>query len=289
VAPRADDDRAHPGDGASDLDALIRTLADGGPEARDRAARDLGDRRDARAIPALTVAMESGRGGRGVVWALTQFDDPATAAPLAAALSEPDATARAMAAGRLADLGGRGAVPALLAALADDDDHVREEVARALGRVGDPVALDPLLAALGDDPGPHVREEAATAVGALAAAQDAAAALEGAAPDPDARVADAPAAEAPMAEAPVAEARGRDAAFAVVEAALVDALADRHVAVRRAAAEALARMGPATQARLRALAAGPRSRGRDAAAAALAALEAGRLMPAGPAPRVPKR
>ncbi len=245
MAPRADDDRAGPGDGASDLDALIRTLADGGPEARDRAARTLGDRRDPRAIPALTVAMEGGLGGRGVVWALTQFDDPAMAAPLAAALSVPDATARAMAAGRLADIGDRDAVPALLAALADEDDHVREEVARALGRVGDPAALGALLAAL-HDPGPHVREEAATAVGALA---------------------------------------GEDADAA---AALVDALGDRHVAVRRAAAEALARMGPATQARLRTLASGPPSRGRDAAAGALAALQAGRLTPSAPRPGVPK-
>jgi HEAT repeat protein len=259
VAPRADDDDPRPGDGASNVDVLIRTLADGGPEARDRAARDLGDLRDPRAIPALTVAMEGGRGGRGVVWALTQFDDPATAVPLAAALSEPDATARAMAAGRLADLGGRDAVPALLAALADDDDHVREEVARALGHVGDPAALGLLLAALRDDPGPHVREEAATAVGTLAAAHGAE---------------DAPAA---------------DAAAADVEAALVDALGDRHVAVRRAAAEALARMGPATQARLRALASGPPSPVRDAAAGALAALQSGRLTPAAPAPRVPKR
>jgi HEAT repeat protein len=268
VAPRADDDPARPGDddpARPDLDALIRTLADGGPDARDRAARDLGDRRDRRAIPALTVAMESGRGGRGVVWALTQFDDPATAAPLAAALSEPDATARAMAAGRLADLGDRGAVPALLAALADEDDHVREEVARALGRVGDPVALGAVLAALRDDPGPHVREEAATAAGALVAAEEAA---------PD---------------APPRDAAPADARVAEVEAALVDALGDRHVTVRRAAAEALARMGPASRARLRALASGPPARGRDEAAGALAALEAGRLSPAGPAPRVPKR
>jgi len=246
VAPRAHDARSGPGDGASDLDALIRTVADGGPEARDRAARALGDRRDPRAIPSLTVAMEGGLGGRGVVWALTQFDDPATAAPLAAALSAPDATARAMAAGRLADIGGRDAVPALLAALADDDAHVREEVARALGRVGDPAALGALLAAL-HDAGPHVREEAATAVGALA---------------------------------------GEDAGAA---AALFDALEDRHVAVRRASAEALARMGAATQARLRALASGPPSRGRDAAAGALAALQAGHLTPTAPGSGVPKR
>jgi hypothetical protein len=47
-------------------------------------------------------------------------------------------------------------------------------------------------------------------------------------------------------------------------------------------------MGPAAQARLRALASGPPSRGRDAAAGALAALQAGRLTPAASGPGVPK-
>jgi HEAT repeat protein len=247
AAPSAGGDPAPGGDDAPSLDALLRALADPDPAIRDRAARALGDRRDPRAVPALAAAMAGGRGGRGVVWALTQFDDPALEAALVAALAEPDATARALAAGRLADVGGSDAVPALLAALDDDDDHVREEVARALGLLADPAAFRPLIAAVRDDPGAHVREEAATAVGALGADDPAAVAV------------------------------------------LVDALSDGHVAVRRAAAEALARMGPAAQARLRALASGPRSDARDAAAGALAALQAGRLTPAGGPRAVPER
>src|ERR671929_220401 len=152
----------------------------------------------AAAIPALIAALADGRGGRGAVWALTQFTDRRLVAPLVDALSLPDATARALAAGKLAELGDRTAVPGLIATLADDDPHVREEAARALGRLGDPAALEPLLGALRDDRGDHVREEAAGALGALGADDE-----------------------------------------RCVEA-LRAAQEDRHVMVRRAAAEALA-------------------------------------------------
>ena len=187
--------------------SLERALHHPDDAVRDRAARALGDRRDPVAIPALVAAMANGRGGRGAVWALTQFDDPRLVVPLIGALTARDATTRALAAGKLAELGDRGAVPALVAALSDSDPHVREEVARALGRIGDPAALDPLLEALRSDSGNHVREEAATAVGALAGA--------------DGRAADA----------------------------LAAALDDRHVAVRRAAGEALAGMRRAGRSR----------------------------------------
>ena len=210
---------------AVDVEALVRALDGPDADARDAAARALGDLRDERAIPALAAAVAAGRGGRGAVWALTQFDDARIVAPLAAALSDPDATARAMAAGKLAELGHPAAVPALIAALGDGDDHVREEVARALGRLGDGVALEPLLDALRDDRGAHVREEAATAVGALGAG--------------DSRVVDA----------------------------LVRAVADAHVAVRRAAAESLFRMGPMARERLAQLAAEPSAPGREALSA----------------------
>jgi HEAT repeat protein len=205
VAVPGDRDGPAPSGAPADVDALLRDLEDPDPAVRDRAARALGDRRDPRAIPGLAAAIVAGDAGRGAVWALTQFDDPSLVAPLAAALSAPDATARALAAGKLAELGDASIVPALSAALGDADAHVREEVARALGRLGDPAALDAVLAALRDDPGPHVREEAATAVGALGTGDDRAA------------------------------------------PALAAALADAHVAVRRAAAEALAALEAPTR------------------------------------------
>ena len=150
-----------------DVEALARALEDADAGVRDCAARRLGDLRDARGIPALIAALAAGRGGRGAVWALTQFDDERLVGALVAALSQPDATTRALAASKLADLGDRSAVPALVRTLADADDHVREEAARALGCLGDRAALEPLLHALREDRGAHVREEAATALGAL--------------------------------------------------------------------------------------------------------------------------
>jgi len=186
------------GDGSTpDVASLARALHDPDAAVRDRAARALGDRRDSDAIPALVAALREGRGGRGAVWALTQFHDPRLAAPLAGVLSDGDATAKALAAGKLAELGDRSAAPALVAALADAEAHVREEVARAHGRLGHPSALEALLGALRADPGDHVREEAATAVGALGGGD-------------------------PRAVEALQAARG-----------------DRHVMVRRAAAEAL--------------------------------------------------
>ena len=195
-APRDGDARA-----GAEVDTLARDLEDRDPAVRDRAARALGDLRDAGAIPALVAALADGRVGRGAVWALTQFTDRRLVAPLVGALSLPDATARALAAGKLAELGDRAAVPALVATLADEDEHVREEAARALGCLGDRGALEPLLRALQDDHGAHVREEAAAALGALGAADE-----------------------------------------RCVEA-LLAARHDRHVMVRRAAAEALAALG----------------------------------------------
>ncbi|MEA2251180.1 MAG: hypothetical protein QOG70_1422 [Solirubrobacteraceae bacterium] len=190
------------------VEALVRELNAADDGVRDRAARALGDLRDPRAIPALAEAVSrDGTAVRGAVWALTQFDDERLVAPLVAALSHSDATARALAAGKLAELGDPEAVPALVRALrADDDAHVREEAARALGRLGEAAALEPLLAALRDDPGDHVREEAATALGALG----------------DQRA----------------------------DPALRGAVEDRHVMVRRAATDALSRLGAGARAGL---------------------------------------
>jgi HEAT repeat protein len=150
------------------VESLVRALRAADDDVRDRAARALGDLRDPHAIPALAEAvLRDGFPGRGAVWALTQFDDERLVAPLVAALSHPDATARALAAGKLAELGDPEAVPALVRVLrGDGDEHVREEAARALGRLGEVAALEPLVAAL-RDPGDHVREEAAAALGAL--------------------------------------------------------------------------------------------------------------------------
>lgn len=146
---------------------MIRSLQDPDDGVADRAARALGDLRSSAAIAALADAVRIRRNA-GAVWALTQFDDPGLIVPLIAALRHEDATTRALAAGKLADLGAVEAVAPLLDVLRDDRDaHVREEAARALGMLGDPAAVDPLLTALRSDRGDHVREEAAAALGQL--------------------------------------------------------------------------------------------------------------------------
>jgi HEAT repeat protein len=150
-----------------DVAALSEALEHPNDAVADQAARALGDLRAADAIPALADAVRD-RGGRGSIWALTQLDDPRLVPPLIVALRDADATARALAAGKLAQLGSGTAVPALLDVLRGDPDaHVREEAARALGILGDPAAVDPLLRALRSDRGDHVREEAAAALGRL--------------------------------------------------------------------------------------------------------------------------
>jgi HEAT repeat protein len=164
VQPRPDVDALR---AARDVAALSEALEHPDDAIADRAARALGDLRAADAIPALAHTVRE-RGGRGSVWALTQLDDPRLVPPLIVALRDADATARALAAGKLAQLGSRTAVPALLDVLRDDPDaHVREEAARALGLLGDRAAVDPLLTALRSDRGDHVREEAAAALGRL--------------------------------------------------------------------------------------------------------------------------
>jgi HEAT repeat protein len=163
-ASRADVDALQ---AARDLPGLIRSLQHPDDGVADRAARALGDLRSVAAIVALADAVRFRRNA-GAVWALTQFDDPRLIVPLIAALRHEDATARALAAGKLADLGAAEAVTPLLDVLRDDRDaHVREEAARALGMLGDPAAVDPLLTALRSDRGDHVREEAAAALGRL--------------------------------------------------------------------------------------------------------------------------
>ncbi len=188
---------------------LLDRLVDPDAGTRERAARALGELREPAAIDAVVAAALREPGRLGLVWALTQFADARVVPPLVRALRAPQETVRALAAGKLGDVGeasaGRAvtlaaAVAPLVAALRSErSEAVREQVARALGLTGDPAAVDPLLAALQHDRGPHVREAAAEALGRLG----------------DARAA----------------------------TALAIARDDGHIAVRRAAQAALARLG----------------------------------------------
>jgi serine/threonine protein kinase len=133
---------------------------------------------------------------------------------LAAALTQPDASARRRAAQDLASYGpdAAPALVALTAALGDRSPDVRLRAAEAIGRIGSPArSAVPALAQALHDADPMVRGEAAKSLGLLAEA--------------------AAAAAVPLGEA----------------------LGSPEVAVRREAAKALARVGPGAQPALPAL------------------------------------
>src|SRR4051794_4529512 len=122
--------------------ALLEQLADPDAGARERAARALGELREPAAVDAVVAAALREPDRLGLVWALTQFSDARVVPPLVRSLGAPQETVRALAAGKLGDVGeasaGRAmtlaaAVGPLVAALRSEPAAaVREQVVRAL-------------------------------------------------------------------------------------------------------------------------------------------------------------
>ncbi|HVS65864.1 MAG TPA: HEAT repeat domain-containing protein [Thermoanaerobaculia bacterium] len=117
--------------------SAIRSLGSDAPEARQWAARSLGELGDDTAIDSLVFALE-----------------------------DPDAEVREWAIRALGSLRARRAAGALISSLGDRSPEVREWAVRSLGVTGDPSALDPLIGRL-EDEDVQVREWAARALGAL--------------------------------------------------------------------------------------------------------------------------
>jgi len=157
---------------------------------------------------------------------------------LAAALADPDATARRRAAQDLAAMGPEAApaLGALSTALGDRSADVRLRAAEAIGRIGPAArAAVPGLTQALRDADPMVRAEAAKSLGLMAeAAAPAAGPLGEALASPEVAVRR----EAARALAHV----GRDAEPAL--RALLGALRDKDKTVRAQAARALGRLGP---------------------------------------------
>ena len=117
------------------IDNLIQKLQNKHPHARAEAARELGNIKDARAVP-----------------------------PLINALNDSAAYVRAIAAESLGKIKDTSAVPLLIATLKGDQYiYVRQESAKALGKIKDARAVTPLINALNDEY-PDVRDEAAKAL-----------------------------------------------------------------------------------------------------------------------------
>ena len=147
-----------------DVAGLVATLGHRDPDLRYAAAEALAGMEAGEAVPALVRAL--GDPHQGVRWkageALGRMGRDALPA-VATVLENPDADVRWRGAVVLGDIGGAGAVEALIRALCDRDRYVRSRAEQALGRIG-PEAVGPLLSLLGNGT-PRARQAAAAALG----------------------------------------------------------------------------------------------------------------------------
>jgi HEAT repeat protein len=247
---------------ARSVGPLITVLGNLPSHQRETAAEALGRIGDARAVEPLIAALKDvdvrqaaagalddigwqpGQDADGAVYwiAKAQWDKcvaigaPAVQ-PLTAVLKDKDDEVRWAAAKALLQIGDTRAVGPLIAALQDSDCSVREAAVDALGQIGGARAIEHLVAALKDEDG-DVRQAAAHALAQIGA----------------------PAVEPLIAlykktdfRVPAVKALGQIGGTRAVEF-LVAALKDKDIDVRRAATEALGRIGtPATEPLLAAL------------------------------------
>ena len=146
------------------VDSLIAKLREENSFVRQAAADKLGQIKDARAVPALSIALrDKDWGVRHMAGqALGKIGAPAVAT-LVAALKDDDWIVRQEAASGLA-LVGAPAVEPLITALKDGDWRMRSGAATALGKIKDARAVAPLIAVLADKD-QLVHQAAASALG----------------------------------------------------------------------------------------------------------------------------
>ncbi|WP_165228338.1 HEAT repeat domain-containing protein [Aquisphaera insulae] len=135
------------------LDAINRTdLSD--PGRRERALDEMRAADGSAVFDRLRerLAADDPEARCAVITALVLLDARRAVEPVAAMLSDPDATVRWHACGCLHDFGDDRAVPALCTVMRDDPDpQVRGTAAYALGGIASPAAIPDLLAVLGSD------------------------------------------------------------------------------------------------------------------------------------------
>jgi HEAT repeat protein len=231
-------------DAAKSVPELIKRLGDDDPQVRLAAAEALG-RIGQKAVPGLIVAMNAGNPVflQSVVEALARVGQPAVPALVETLEDEAQSLlARQHAAKALARIGNgkNNVVPPLLKRLEDGNSLVRIAVVEALGNLG-PQAGDaaaPLLALIDDrDEDDLVREYAITALARVASdAPDVNARLVEAVADSNSRISGA-------AVAALMEIRARDRQVTPVSL-LAGQLRDADPALRLAAANRLADLGP---------------------------------------------
>jgi len=146
--------------------ALIKALEVG--YVRESAIDALGEIGDPRAVgPLIKLLSERSSSIReSAKKALGKIGQPAIQVFIDNASSNEDPRAREYAAGILGEIGGSAAVQPLVKALSDEDSRVRISAARTLGQIGDPNAAKALSDAL-EDESRDVRKSAAEALGKI--------------------------------------------------------------------------------------------------------------------------
>ena len=144
------------------FEELVVSLKDGDQMVRAASARELGNRKEARAVKPLMAALLDDSISYPAAMALGQIGAPAIE-PLITALK--DENIMYMAAEALGEIG-EPAVEPLINALQDEDKNVRMLAASALGKIKDPRAIQPLVALMGDED-VNVRQNTNTALGEI--------------------------------------------------------------------------------------------------------------------------
>ena len=150
---------------SSEIDALIRNLTDPDWSVRRRAALELADVKDRRAVPALISLLQDHEtvwsAAQDAAYALGEIGDGRAVEPLIDLLDEPFVAGRAIEA--LEKIGDPRMVEPLIRVFVERPEA---SIATVLGRLGDKRSVEPLIEAL-KSPNPSIRFYAARALGKL--------------------------------------------------------------------------------------------------------------------------
>ncbi|MEX2720643.1 MAG: HEAT repeat domain-containing protein, partial [Candidatus Wukongarchaeota archaeon] len=167
-------------DPSEKVEELIKVLREGKFELRVKAAKNLGEIGDPRAIDPLVKTMKEVEENLELVggfdddlerflnslrWALSHIRGPKAIAPLIKVFKTTDGNIQVAASDALARIG-KPAVEPLIKLLNHKEFYVRWQAVRALQNIGDKRAFEPLLKALNDENG-EVRWKAAETLGKM--------------------------------------------------------------------------------------------------------------------------
>lgn len=153
-----------------EVEILIQKLKDEDPSVQTKAAKALGDIKDARAVEPLIAALKDNNWHvrLGVAKALGDIKDAHAVEPLIAALKDKESAVRREVVEALGEIKDARAVGPSIAALKDKDQNVRWWASVTLGKIGTP-AVEPLIVTLKNDEDWNARWWATVALGKIGA------------------------------------------------------------------------------------------------------------------------